>query len=123
VNQRIILGYGAKHPILQRKGYLLRGLWDPWFPAQVRLIDDVGPNATKIDVPMMTGSVADSQSPSRGHTIYRFGTADERFLPLHEGTAKIPPRPMVPHTSGQKRILGMNIETRLVRLMGQMEVP
>ena len=103
VNQRTILGYGPRHPILRRKGYLARGLWDAFFPAQVRNIDDVGPNATAIQVPMMTGNVTDMQQPTPGHVIFRMGTADERFLPLQEGTTMIPARPMVPHTPQQKQ--------------------
>lgn len=123
---RIILGHKPGHPILQRQRFLFWGLSRVDFPARIRLVEDVDlsdPDDPIIHKPMMTGSMIDSKESAPGHIIFRLGTLDERFLALHAGTTSIPSRPMVPETPQQKRLLGLKIETKVLRLVNHMVVP
>ena len=108
--ERKELGYASTGPILKRTLSLFKSLTDVNFTEQTVTIPTLGGG-----VPIRSGNAIDVEPSMKGHT-WRFGTSDERFLSLQEGTTEWPARPMVPE--GVDRLaMNKDIEDVLVALI------
>jgi hypothetical protein len=123
VEERDIVGYDPD-PILQRAGILRDSLTIPdmwrgtyhdyhvWFKGGETIYGETH----------RTGNVQDHHQEGPGTHSYRFGTLDDRFYLLSEGSDDMPGRDMVPMDS-QRREVGVEIESRVVRKMNAWSIP
>ena len=116
VRERELVGYGPD-PILQRGGILKQSLTVPELGQRTYVDRHVWLGTmTFYSEAHRTGNVSQQQQSGAGQHSYRFGTLDDRFHWLSEGSEDMPGRDMVP-MGGQRQEVGQEIERRIVAKM------
>ena len=120
ISERIGLGY-SPGPILVREGTLLASLTIPDLGPMMSEVRKLTSSGEEYTTPIRTGNLTEKKREGQN---YRgsFATLDQRFLMLQEGgridaQIQVPARPMVPTTPMEKRLVCVEVETRLLRLL------